>query len=335
MDVLPRPGETLMGTSFSTGFGGKGANQCVAAAKLGPGSVAMVGAVGDDSFGNDYLAAFRALDISTSSIAVHAGVSTGVAPIWVTPDGENSIVVVPGANGLVSAPAAASAVEALTAAAAAGAEAGAVTALLTQLEIPVEATLAAMEAGKRAGCVTIFTPAPAPTAPLPAALFRATDVLVPNVIEVGALAGVDTSTRDPATVSAAARTLLSRGCGAVVVTLGSRGSLVVLPEGGSAGAVEEIPVPAFNVGKVVDTTGAGDAFSGSLAFFYVELLRAAGAGSRGAGGVDRACLLEAVRRASYVAADSVTKKGTQKSYATKAELPAALFAPGTFEAGTV
>ncbi len=312
--TFPRAGETVIGTSFKTGCGGKGANQAVMAGKLGLGQrgthSVMVGAVGDDAFGEPFLRALEAAGVDSSSVAVLPGFSTGVAPIWVDASGENSIVVVPGANALVS-PAAA--IAALRKWPSAGV-------LLTQLEIPVETTLAAQEAAHEAGCLTILTPAPAPCTPLPPALYAVTSLLVLNVVEAATLSGIISGT-DVADLARAAEVLLLRGCGAVVVTLGSRGALLLLAGEAAADATLE-PAVAVAKGAVIDTTGAGDAFSGALAYFAVAL--ESGRGKRRTA-LDRATLVESVRRAAYVAADSVTKRGTQSSYAERAELPEALF----------
>lgn len=327
MDKLPVPGETIMGSAFQTGFGGKGANQCVAAGKLstGAGQVGMVGAVGDDSFGKDYLQNFSNLGISTESIKVVSGVSTGVAPVWVDGNGENCIVVVPGANAAVDAGYASSTV--------AKHAANGSKALLTQLEIPLETTLAAMKAARAGGMLTVFTPAPAPSKPLEDGFFRNCSILVPNAIEVGALTDVDTSSKSVESVKRAAEVLLAKGCGAVVVTMGGQGSLVVLsrqPWVDGLDAIESVHIPAAKLepGRVVDTTGAGDAFSGSLAYFYTNILLkrySDGAFDR----IVRDLLLEAVHRASVYAGDSVTKRGTQSSYASRSDpqsvLPAKLF----------
>ena len=316
---FPAPGETVFGSRFARGFGGKGANQCVAAARLARGGhagtdtgggrrVAMVGAVGDDGFGREYVAALAAEGVDVGGVATVAGVSTGVAPIWVNGDGENCIVVVPGANASVSS----------ADVAAAGSVVGSAAVVLCQNEIPLSATAAALAAGAAGGAVTIFTPAPVPAEPLPDDLLAATDVLVPNAGEVLALAGGGGGSgggagTDKGTVRRevreAAQRLVGRGVRAVVVTLGSAGALVTT-------AARAAHVAATPVTAVVDTTGAGDAFSGALAYF----LAAAGAPP-----TDFDALLLATRRAAVYAADSVTKAGTQSSYATAADLPPALF----------
>lgn len=158
MPRFPAPGETLFGSSFGSGFGGKGANQLVMAAKLAQGTgeprPAMVGALGDDGFGRDTLANFEAQGVDARWVGVHAGVASGVAPIWVDAHGSNCIVVVPGANALVSG-------EAVQRALGDPALADA-SVLLAQLEIPLPATLAALVAARARGVTTVLTPAPAP-----------------------------------------------------------------------------------------------------------------------------------------------------------------------------
>lgn len=214
--------------------------------------------------------------------------------------------------------------------------------VLTQLEVPRDTTLAAMRAGRAAGAVTIFTPAPTPppSDPLPTAFYAATDVLVPNRTEAlqlaasvtadaaqaaaftAAAAGGDAGSATREQLAEAAVALCRAGCGAVVITLGSHGSLVLLA-GEAAG--DAVHVPAVRVPAVVDTTGAGDSFSGALAYFYSRLRPAAPATT--ARGVAKDALLDAARRAAYVAAVSVTRKGTQSSYARVGDglLPPALF----------
>lgn len=318
---LPGPGETKFGESFQSGFGGKGANQCVMAARLGA-KVAMAGAVGDDGFGRDTVAHFKEESVDVSHLAVLPGVSSGVAPIWVDSNtGENSIIVVPGANGRVTAAAAAAAVAAHTP-----------KSVLCQNEVPMEATAAALAAGRAAGATTFWSPAPAPKADtVPPAVYAATSVLLPNAVEAAQLAGVpSTGSPGEAAAVAAGHALLQRGGGAVVVTLGSRGSLVLVAGDAASDAVH---VPACKVASVVDTTGAGDAFSGALSYFYALLNTSSGtsSGSSSSGGsaVNKGVLVEAVRRAAFVAADSVTKKGTQLSYAARAALPQQLFLQAT------
>jgi ribokinase len=278
-DRLPGDGETVVGTSYVTGFGGKGANQAVMAARLGA-EVAMVNTLGDDGHGTAYLAQFAAESIDTTFIKRVPG-SSGVAPIWVDRTGTNRIIIVPGANLEVRPDVAAEAVETLRPGVVIG-----------QFEIPQATTAAAFTAARRRGATTVLNPAPA--APVDPALLDVTDWLVPNEPEFELVAGVrlgDTDEDRAAVVAAFAERLGVSG----VVTLGERGALVV-PRGGTPSRVEAPRVEA------VDTTGAGDAF---VAAFAVGLALGRS--------VDAA-----VRLGCVTAADSVTRRGTQASYADRA-----------------
>jgi ribokinase len=276
---LPGPGETVSGDDVFRNPGGKGANQAVAAARLGR-RVAMVGCVGDDDAGRDLLGALAADAVDTSRVRVVAGVPSGTALITVAEDGENQIVVSPGANARLTAE---------DVAAAGAALAGAAVTLL-QLEVPLDTVAAAAEAAA-SGTVVLN---PAPVRPLPAAVLGLVDVLVPNRVELAQLAGAPA----PETVEDAVRLAGRLPVGAVVVTLGADGALVV--EGGQASHVPAVPV------RAVDTTAAGDAFCGGLA----DAL-AAGAGLR-----------DAARRAVRVAAAACLRSGAQVSLPTPAELEA-------------
>jgi ribokinase len=285
-DRLPAPGETVHARRFTTGFGGKGANQAVTAARLGS-AVTFVARVGADSFGRDMLAHFRAEAIDTRFVTPTPDAPTGTALITVDAAGRNTIVVAPGANGHLSASdveAARSAIE----------SAGV---LVCQQEVPADANLAAMRIAARAGVPVVFNPAPAATPPLEA--YQLTTVLCPNEHEAAVLSGRDVHT--PEDAEAAARELQTRGSQAVVVTLGERGCLVL-----AKGEVALLPAPSV---LAVDTTGAGDAFVGSLAVFLAR-------------GVD---LVTAARRAIIVAATSVQFPGAQTSFPRAADLPADLF----------
>lgn len=281
---LPAPGETLMGTRFQTGYGGKGANQAVAAARLGA-AVAMVARVGGDVFGADMLANFAAQGIDVARVLRTEGVSSGVAPIAVDDAGRNAIIVVAGANALLTP---------------ADVDAAAPTirrarVLLCQLEVPLETSLRALTLAREAGVLTILNPAPAPEA-LPDAMLRVSDLVCPNESEASAISGIPVT--DAASAEAAGRVLVGRGARAAIVTLGAAGCLYV-----SASETWRAPAPVVTA---VDTTGAGDCFLGSLAFF---LARAAG-------------LRDAAIRAAAVAALSVQRPGTQTSYPYAADLPA-------------
>jgi ribokinase len=232
---LPRPGETVAGGTFARHRGGKGANQAVAAARAGA-RVLMVGAVGRDADGDDSIAALQADGIDVSGIR-RIDAPTGVAIIAVDPDGENQIVVAPGANALVSAEDASL-----------GDLRPGPGVMLACLEVPMQAVVAAVLAATRLGMQAIVNPGPA--YPLPAELLASGPILTPNADELLEMTGA----RD---VEAGASALIASGAGAVVVTLGSRGAL--LAEG-----ARRRSLPALSV-QAVDTTGAGDTFSGVLA----------------------------------------------------------------------
>lgn len=282
---LPEPGETLFGSSFSQGFGGKGANQAVMAARLGA-RVAAVVKLGQDSFGNAIAENFQAQGIDTSWVTAVAGEASGVALITVNEgSGQNAIVIAPGANSTLSKADIAEAEAAIRGA----------KVLVAQLETPLEATLEAFRLAQSNGTRTILNPAPA--APLPEALLGLTDLLIPNEIEAGTLTGRPVTTLEEA--ESACRTLLARGPKTVIVTLGGRGAL--LAEAGKP----PMRIEAESV-EAVDTTGAGDAFVGSLAYFL-------------------ACrpelpLAEAARRACRVASLSVLREGAQSSFPARSEV---------------
>jgi ribokinase len=234
---LPGPGETVSGGDLFRNPGGKGANQAVAAARLGR-RVAMVGCVGDDDAGRDLLASLKADRVDSSRVRVVDGVPSGTAFIVVGEDGENQIVVSPGANARLTPDD--------VAAAAATLRSAAVT--LLQLEVPLETVAAA--AGTAGGRVVLN---PAPVRALPDELLGRVDVLVPNRVELAQLAGGPV----PTSVEEAARLAGGLAARAVVVTLGADGALVVTD--GQASHVPAVPV------RPVDTTAAGDAFCGGLA----------------------------------------------------------------------
>lgn len=274
---LPKLGETLPGTRFDTGFGGKGANQAVMAALLGA-DVHMISKVGDDTFGRDYLANFADVGIDASAVSQSNTASTGVAPIWVDEStGANSIIVVLGANDELSLADVAAAIDAITSA----------DVVIGQWEVPIECVVAAFRIARGNQVRTVFNPAPARGA-LPAEIYELTDVFCPNESEAESLTGMSVATL--AEVELAARTLLARGPSTVVITLGERGALVV-----DATSAVHHTAPAVHA---VDTTGAGDAFVGAFA-----TMLAAGRS-----------VSEAVDVAVDLASQTVLRPGTQKSY---------------------
>ncbi|XP_046551163.1 ribokinase-like [Haliotis rubra] len=287
----PKPGETIHGTNFQIGFGGKGANQCVMAAKLGA-KTAMVTKVGDDSFGKNYIQNFKDHNINIDHVGVTADASTGVAPITVSDDGQNSIVIVAGANMLLSEQDVAAAEHLIMTS----------KVILCQLEIPVQSTLTALNIAKKRGVKSIFNPAPAQEG-LPSELYSDCDIFCANESEAEILTGEKVSSIEDA--KAAALTLLNKGCNSVVLTLGELGSVYV-----SQTEQEPQVVPCPKV-IPVDTTGAGDAFLGALAY-YLALY-------------PKMTVLEALTRSSRLASISVQAKGTQTSFPSRKQLPSDLF----------
>jgi ribokinase len=280
-DVFPRPGETLFGKNFDLGFGGKGANQAVAARLCGA-EVLMVAKVGRDLFGEATVRNFNSFGIDTTHVKIVPDVPTGVAPIFVEPNGQNRIIVVKGANDRLS-PADVDA---------AAAELRRVQTIILQFEIPLETIYHAVRFARTHGIRCILNPAPAVAASL--AELTGVDYFIPNETEAALISGLPVETLEQAATCAAA--LVQKGFRRVVLTLGARGALL-------ADSTGHLHVPPFPV-TAMDTTGAGDAFIGSLAVFLGE-----GISER-----------EAVERASLYAAMSTTRVGTQKSFPRRAEL---------------
>lgn len=276
-DAFPRPGETIFGREFHLGFGGKGANQAVAARLCGA-RVSMVARVGDDLFGPATIANFRARNVEADHVWITPGVSSGVAPIFVDAAGQNRILVVKGANDRLL-PADVDAAAGLLRSA---------DCLVLQLEIPVETVYHVLRFARRERIRAILNPAPGQ--PLDLAELAHVDYLIPNESEAEAIGGMPVRNLEEARACAAA--LVERGVPRVIVTLGANGAL-------SAGADGATHIPAHPV-TPVDTTGAGDAFIGSFACFL-----ASGCGEA-----------EAIRRANVYAALSTLAVGTQRSFAT-------------------
>jgi ribokinase len=281
---LPRPGETVLGSDFRTEMGGKGANQAVAAARLGA-SVALVGCIGDDDFGARARAALRAEGVGLAHVHVCDGAATGVAMVQVDAAGQNAIALGPGANGALS-PAHVDAATPLIA------QAGL---LICQLEIPQATAARAIELAHAAGVPVLLNPAPA--RPLPAGLLACVELLVANESEASLLSGV---TVDGVQAAAEAATALRHiGCAVVIVTLGANGLVIADTRG-----CRHHPALAVSA---VDTTGAGDCFVGALA------------AARSAG-MD---LDAAIGFAQRAAAFSVQRHGAQASMPRQEDLKAA------------
>ena len=281
--TIPVPGETVLGGDLRRIPGGKGANQAVAAARLGR-RVAMIGRVGDDDAGTTLREALASAGVDTASLRTTPGTPSGTALIAVGADGDNAIVVSPGANGRVSSDDVASAAPLL----------GAAAVVLLQLEVPLEAVAAAV---RHARGTVVLNPAPAPAAMLPAELLDGVDVIVPNQTELATMAGhaglSPIGDVDPETAVALARGL---PVAAAVVTLGAAGAMVVTPTDAT-----HVPAPAV---VPVDTTAAGDAFCGALADALV-------------GGAD---LVGAARWAVRVGAAATLRHGAQPSLPTRADI---------------
>lgn len=282
---LPSPGETVSGGEFATFPGGKGANQAVAAARLGA-AVAMVGSVGGDDFGRRLADGLRSDGIDVTHVRVDTEEASGTALITVDPEGQNTIVVAPGANWRLT-PEDVAAAETLIARS---------SIVLLQLEVPMDAVLAAARLAHGHGVRVVLDPAPAPRPPLPRELFRLIDVVNPNEGEALALSGVTVTDEQAAGVAAVH--LLEDGARAVVIKLGARGAFL---HDGTRGRM----VPGIRV-DAVDTTAAGDAFAGALAVGLAE-------------GKD---LFAAVRFANTAGALSVTRRGAQPSMPSRAEVDA-------------
>jgi len=279
-DVFPRPGETIFGKNFDLGFGGKGANQAVAARLCGS-SVAMVAKVGNDLFGPATIENFRSQGIDASHVRIANGVSSGVAPIFVEPGGQNRIIVVKGANDTLSPADVDAAAPVLRKA----------NTIVMQFEIPLETVYYTVHFAETAGIPCIVNPAPAQAVDFQK--LRGAGYFIPNETEAELISGMPVQSLDEA--KKCADFLLSQGIKRVVLTLGARGVLLAGPEGMEL-------IPGFKV-EAIDTTGAGDAFIGSFAVFLGEGLP------------ER----EALRRANLYAALSTTKVGTQKSFVNRAE----------------
>ncbi|MXW97016.1 MAG: ribokinase [Acidimicrobiaceae bacterium] len=283
VETIPVAGETVLGGDLRLIPGGKGANQAAAAARLGR-RVAMIGRVGDDDAGRTLRSAMDSAGVDTASLLTTEDAPSGTALIAVGADGDNAIVVSPGANGRLSSADVEGAAGAL----------GAAEVVLLQLEVPLEAVSAAVRC---AGGTVVLNPAPAPATMLPPDLLDRVDVIVPNQTELATMAGhaglSPIGEVDPETAVALARGL---PIAAAVVTLGAAGAIVVTPTDAT-----HVPAPAV---VPVDTTAAGDAFCGALADALV-------------GGAD---LVAATKWAVRVGAAATLRHGAQPSLPTRSEV---------------
>jgi ribokinase len=274
-DRFPAPGETIFGQRFDLGFGGKGANQAVASQLCGA-DVLMVARVGSDLFGQATIENFKKLGIDTTHVKQVEGLSSGVAPIFVEPSGQNRILVVKGANDAVRPAEVEAAADMLKSA----------DCIVLQFEIPLETVYYTVAFARKHGIRCILNPAPAQAVEMNA--LRGLDYFIPNESEAESITGI--AVRDVESAKQCASKLRGDGIRRVIVTLGSKGSLLATESGSEH-------VAPFAVSSV-DSTGAGDAFIGSFAVFLAE-------------GMPE---LDAVRRANLYAGLSTTGVGTQKSF---------------------
>lgn len=284
---FPKPGETLVGHGYHIAYGGKGANQAVAAGRAGA-DIAFIACVGDDDIGARMKAQFAADGIDTQAVMAVAGSTTGVAMIWVSADGENCIGISAGANAELTPTRVQPYLSLIS-----GADV-----LLMQLESPLDTIEFAALAAKAAGTQVILNPAPAQH--LPESLLRLVDVITPNETEAQALTGIEVKTEQDA--QKASEILHAYGITRVLITLGAKG--VWLSEQGRGELI-----PGFRV-QALDTTAAGDTFNG--AFVCAQL--------------DGQPVHQAIRFAHAAAAISVTRSGAQPSIPTRSEIDAFLAA---------
>lgn len=281
IDKMPKEGETLEAPDFEIGCGGKGANQAVAAAKMGS-KVMMVTKVGDDLFADNTIKNLEKYGIDTEFTNKVPNTSSGVAPIFVDPDSKNRILIIKGANKYLLPEDVDRAAEKLKECAL----------IVLQLEVPLETVYRAIEFGNEHGIPVILNPAPA-TKELDFNYVCKCDFFIPNETELEILTGMPTETE--ANIKEAANTLIAKGVKDVIVTMSSRGVMWVTKE-------EVRKIDSFKV-DAIDTTGAGDAFIGCFAHYYAK----------------NKDIQQAIKMATAFAALSVKKRGTQSSYPSMEE----------------
>lgn len=289
---FPKPGETIAGTKFAKGFGGKGANQCVMASRLGA-STAMIAKLGEDTFGKEYLQSFKESSTMSNHVTLDKDSHTSTAAICVTEEGQNSIVYVPGAVMKLSIQDIQAAEETIRRA----------KILLCTFECPLGTLMEALKLAKRHKVKTVVNAAPTSEAKGYECIFPLTDVVCLNEVEAEEMSGVPVTNVDGA--AEAIKVLLSKNCSTVILTLGSNG--VVFQ---SKGQDVYTHVPT-RVVKCVDSTGAGDAFMGSLVYYMSAF--------------QTLTFQEMIRRACEIATVSVLGHGTQTSFPFKKDLPDWLF----------
>lgn len=284
---MPVAGETVEAEDFSMGFGGKGANQAVAAAHLGS-RVSFISMVGDDSFGEQQLANFKAANIDVTGVGV-GHKSSGAAPIFVDPTADNRILIIKGANNELTPTVLDTHLDLIQN----------TKLIVLQQEVPLATNYHAIDLANQYGVPVLLNPAPA-NSELDLEHVRQVDFFSPNETELATLTGLPTESMDE--ISRAAQRLVDMGVKNVLVTIGSRGVLWV-------SATTSQLIDAVKV-EAVDTTGAGDAFIGSFAHYFAQ----------------GDTVPQALRHANEYAAITVTRRGTQKSYPTAKEV-AALYQP--------
>lgn len=283
IDRMPIEGETVEAPDFEMGFGGKGANQAVAAARLGS-RVSMITKVGNDAFGQQQLTNFKDNKIDVSGVGIGTK-SSGVAPIFVSKSSNNSIIIIKGANNELTPDDLQANIEIIKNA----------KIIVLENEIPLETNYAAIDLAQEFGIPILLNPAPA-RKDLDLEYVKKVDYFAPNETELATLTGLPASNLDE--IKVAAHDMVSLGVKHMIVTLGSRGVLSVTDQ-------DEQLINALKV-DAVDTTGAGDSIIGAFAHYLAE-------------GKNE---LDALNLANQYAAMTVTRRGTQKSYPTKAEVEA-------------
>lgn len=281
---IPVVGETIIGDTYFTEPGGKGANQAYAAAKLG-GEVAMLGCIGDDNFGQQMKKNLKDVQCDAAGIRSVEGAS-GVALIFVSGTGQNSIIVVPGANNKFTSEHITQDAKVLSGA----------KVVLLQLENPISTVLAAAQAARKSGARVILDPAPAPETPLPLELFRNVDILTPNETEGAILAGLPPGRLEPTQAAKLGAELRKKGAANVIMKLGDQGCVLISEDAPTLFAAPKV--------KAADTTAAGDVFNAGLATAISE-------------GRD---LAAACKFANYCAALSVTRLGAQVAVPSRTEV---------------
>lgn len=285
---LPKVGETIIGTDFKMGCGGKGANQAIAAAKLGS-HVTMVTKIGDDIFGKETIENYKNYKINTEYISLTTRAPSGIASISVDSSAHNSIIVTPGANNHMRIAEIERAKPAIASA----------QLLICQNEIPFKITQKSLHIAKKSGVTTFFNPAPAPLHKIPASFFKLIDILCLNETELELFTKY--STKNMKNIIHAGKYFIEYGIKILLITLGAKGCVFITKD-----FIKHIKPHKV---KAIDTTGAGDCFIGSFAYFYTS-------------GFSE---YESVQKAQFVAAQSVQKQGTQISFPNRDELPQELF----------